>query len=81
LSRFIQRAVAVCLGVAAVLTADPQYVEKLLAGDLERKDQITWGLAHPGFYRLEWLAAMLGSILLLLGCLGLGRSRDGAPRD
>jgi hypothetical protein len=71
LSRPIRLTVAWCLGAAAALTAVPQYLEKQVAGDLERKDQIAWGIAHPGFTRFEWLAAMLGSILLLLGALGL----------
>lgn len=71
LSRSIQRAVAASLGAAAVLTAVPQYVEKLRAGDLERKQQLAWGLQHVAFNRIEWVAAMLGSLLLLLGCLGL----------
>lgn len=70
-SRSIRLTVACCLGAAAVLTAVPQYLEKQLAGDLERKDQIVWAVAHPGFSRVEWLAGMLGSFLLLLGCLGL----------
>jgi hypothetical protein len=70
-SRPIRLTVAFCLAAAAVLTAIPQYLEQMLAGDLDREDQIAWGLAHHGFYRVEWLAAMLGSILLLIGVLGL----------
>lgn len=70
-SRSIQFIVAASLAAGALLNALPQYVESLLAGDLEREDQIAWGLAHQGFYRLEWLAAMIGSVLLLIGWLGL----------
>jgi len=70
-SRPIRRTVAGCLAAAAVLCAVPQYAERLVAGDLERADQIAWGIAHQGFYRVEWLAAMVGSILLLIGFLGL----------
>lgn len=54
-----------------MLIAVPQYLQTKLAGDLERKDQIAWGLAHETFNQVEWLAAMVGSVLLLLGCLGL----------
>ena len=80
-SRAIQLTVAAALGVGAVLSALPQYVEHLLAGDLERQDQIAWGLAHQAFYRAEWLAAILGSFLLLIGFLGLWQiTRWSAPR-
>jgi hypothetical protein len=80
-SRAIQLTVAAALGVGALLSGLPQYVEQLLAGDLEREDQIAWGLAHQGFYRVEWLAAMLGGILLLLGFLGLWQiTRWSTPR-
>lgn len=71
LSRVTQQAVALCLVLGAALIAVPQYVEYLRAGDLDRKGQIGWGLAHQTFYRAEWAAAMLGSFLLLLGFLGL----------
>lgn len=64
---------AICLGFGSLLIAVPQYVERQWAGDLERAAQIRWGLAHLGFYRAEWLGAMLGSFLLLLGTLGLWR--------
>jgi hypothetical protein len=70
-SRPIRLTVAFCLAAAAVLSAVPQYVEHLLTGDIEREDQIAWGIAHHDFYRVEWLAAMLGSVLLLIGFLGL----------
>src|SRR3954452_5921984 len=70
-SRPIQRAIAACLIAAPVLSAVPQYVEHLLAGDRGRESQSAWGLAHQGYYRFEWLAAMYGSILFLLGFLGL----------
>ena len=70
-SRLIRLTVAASLAVAAVLTAIPQYVESLRAGSLDREELISWGLAHQGFYRAEWLAAMLGSVLLAVGCLGL----------
>ena len=81
LSRPIRLGVALCLGAGAVLAAVPQYVEHLRAGDLERKDQIAWGLAHAAFYRVEWLSAMVASFLLLLGFLGLWQvTRWSAPR-
>jgi hypothetical protein len=81
LSRPIRFTVAVCLCAASALTAVPQYVERLVAGDLDREEQIAWGLAHQGFYRFEWLAAMLGSFLLLLGFLGLWQiTRWSTPR-
>jgi hypothetical protein len=81
LSRPIRFTVAACLCTASALSAIPQYVERLLAGDLEREDQIAWGLAHQGFYRVEWLAAMLASFLLLLGFLGLWQvTRWSTPR-
>jgi hypothetical protein len=70
-SRPIKLTVAVCLAVGAGLSAVPQYIEQLLAGGLEREDQIAWGLAHQGFYRVEWLAGMLGSCQLAIGFLGL----------
>lgn len=71
LSRATQLAVALSLILGSALTAVPQYVEYLLAGDLEREQKIAWGLAHPSFYRTEWAAGMVGSFLLLLGFLGL----------
>jgi hypothetical protein len=38
-------------------------------------------MAHLGFYRAEWLAAMLASILLLIGFLGLWQTtRWSAPK-
>lgn len=80
-SRPIQLTVAASLAAGTFLVALPQYVERLLAGDLEREDQIAWGLAHQGFYRVEWLAAMLGSFLLLIGFLGLWQiTRWSTPR-
>jgi hypothetical protein len=81
LSRQIQWAVAACLVAGSVLSAAPQYAEHLLAGDLARRDQIAWGLGHQDFYRVEWLAAMLASFLLLLGFLGLWQvTRWSTPR-
>jgi hypothetical protein len=81
LSRPIQLTVAASLAAGALLCAVPQYVEHLLAGDLEREDQIAWGLAHQGFYRVEWLAVMVGGFLLLLGFLGLWQiTRWSTPR-
>lgn len=71
LSRVTQLAVALSLIIGSTLVAVPQYVEYLRAGDLERKQQIAWGLAHQGFYQAEWAAGMVGSFLLLLGFLGL----------
>lgn len=80
-SAAIQLTVAAALAAGALLVALPQYVEHLLAGDLEREDQIAWGLAHPGFYRVEWVAAMLGGFLLLIGFLGLWQiTRWSTPR-
>lgn len=71
LSRVTQLAVALSLFLGSALVAVPQYLEYLLAGDLERKEHIAWGLAHQTFYRTEWAAGMVGSFLLLLGFLGL----------
>jgi hypothetical protein len=71
LSRAIQFAVALSLVLGSALVAVPQYVELLRAGNLERNEQIAWGLAHQGFSRAEWAAGMIGSFLLLLGFLGL----------
>ncbi len=71
LSNLARRAAALGLILGSVLVAVPQYLEYLRAGDLEREQQIAWGLTHPGFYRIEWVGAMLGSFLLLLGFLGL----------
>lgn len=71
LSSVTQLAVAVSLILGSALEAVPQYIEYLRAGDLEREQQIAWGLAHQGFYRAEWAAGMVGSFLLLLGFLGL----------
>ena len=71
LSRAAHLAVAACLAAGALLIAVPQYAEHLVAGDLERQDQISWGLAHQGFYRAEWLPAMVGGFALLIGFLGL----------
>lgn len=71
LSRVTQRAVALSLILGATLVAVPQYLEYLRAGDLERKQQIAWGLSHQTFYRGEWAAGMVGSFLLLLGFMGL----------
>jgi len=71
LSQAIRLGAGLSLIVGAALNAVPQYLEYLMAGDLERKEQIAWGLQHQGFYRFEWLAAMIGSFLLLLGFLGL----------
>jgi hypothetical protein len=80
-SRTIQLTVAASLAAGALLGALPQYVEHLLAGNLERMDQIAWGLTHQGFYRVEWLAGMLGSVLLLIGFLGLWQiTRWSTPR-
>ena len=81
LSRPIRLTVAFCLAAGAALSAVPQYAEELLAGDLERDQQIAWGLAHQGFYRGEWIAAMLGKLLLLIGFLGLWQiTRWSTPR-
>jgi hypothetical protein len=71
LSRVTQLAVALSLILGSALVAVPQYLEYLSADDLERKQQIAWGLSHQGFYRAEWAAGMVGSFLLLLGFLGL----------
>lgn len=71
LSRSIKFAVAASLALGSVLIALPQYLEYLRAGDLERDQQIAWGLSHQAFYRGEWVAGMIGSFLLLLGFLGL----------
>ena len=71
LSRVTQLAVALNLILGSTLVAVPQYLEYLSADDLERKQQIAWGLSHQGFYRAEWAAGMVGSFLLLLGFLGL----------
>lgn len=71
LSRSIKFAVAASLVLGSVLIAVPQYLEYLLAGDLERDQEIAWGLSHQVFYRGEWVAGMIGSFLLLLGFLGL----------
>lgn len=71
LSRVTQLAVALSLILGAALVAIPQYFEYLRAGDLEREEQIAWGLTHQSFYRAEWAAGMVGSFLLLLGFLGL----------
>jgi hypothetical protein len=81
LSRVIQLAVALSLGLGSALIAVPQYLELLLAGDLDRLDQIAWGLTHQGFYRAEWAVGMVGSFLLLLGFLGLWQlTRWHSPR-
>ncbi len=80
-SRAIQIIVAGSLALGGVLTGGLQYLEYLLAGDLERKDQIAWGLDHQAFYRAEWVAGMFGGFLLLLGFLGLWQfTRWHAPR-
>jgi hypothetical protein len=71
LTRAIQVSAALSLILGSALVAVPQYLEYLRAGDLERKQQIAWGLAHQGFYRAEWAAGMVGGFLLLLGFLGL----------
>lgn len=71
LSRSVQVVAALSLMVGAVTSGGLQYAEYLMAGDLERKDQIAWGLDHDGFYQLEWIGAMVASFLLLLGFLGL----------
>jgi hypothetical protein len=71
LSRAAQLAAGLSLAAGALLTAAPQYLEQQWAGDLDRRHQIAWGLAHQSFYRAEWAAAMLGSLLLLVGFLGL----------
>ena len=81
LSRATQLAVAACLAAGALLIAVPQYVELAVAGDLERQDRIVWGLAHQGFSRVEWLAAMVGGLALLIGFLGLWQvTRWSTPR-
>lgn len=81
LSRAAQLVVATCLAAGALLIAVPQYAEHVVAGDLERQDRIVWGLAHQGFYRVEWLAAMVGGFALLIGFLGLWQvTRWSTPR-
>ena len=81
LSRRAQLASAGSLAIGSLLIAVPQYVDRLWAGDLERLQRIRWGLAHPGFDRVEWAAAMVGSFLLLFGTLGLWhRTRRRCPR-
>ena len=81
LSRATQLVVAACLAAGALLIAVPQYVEHVLAGDLERQDRIAWGLAHQDFYRVEWLTAMVGGFALLIGFLGLWQiTRWSSPR-
>lgn len=80
-SRAIQMIVAGSLALGGVLMGGLQYLEYLLAGDLERRDQIAWGLDHEVFYRAEWVAGMFGGFLLLLGFLGLWQfTRWHAPR-
>ena len=44
LSRVTQLAVALSLILGSALVAIPQYLEYLRAGDLERKEQIAWGM-------------------------------------
>jgi hypothetical protein len=81
LSRAVRVTAGLCLVAGAVLCAVPQLAERLVAGDLARADQIEWGLAHQGFYRTEWLTAMVGGFLLLFGFLGLWQiTRWSAPR-
>ena len=71
LSRAVQLTVAACLTAGGLFTGGLQYLEYAIAGDLERKEQIAWGLRHHTFYRIEWLGGMIGSLLLLIGFLGL----------
>lgn len=71
LSRAVQMTVAACLTAGGLFTGGLQYLEYAMAGDLERTQQIAWGLSHHAFYRIEWLGGMIGSLLLLIGFLGL----------
>ena len=81
LSRRVQLAAASCLGLGSLLIAVPQYIEKQWSGDLERLPQIRWGLAHLSFVRIEWMGAMIGGFLLLLGSFGLWQlTRSISPR-
>jgi hypothetical protein len=81
LSRPIRLVAAACLGAGALLTALPQYAERLLAGNLDRSAQIAWGIEHLWYYRIEWACAMVGSFLLALGFLRVWQcARWTAPR-
>ena len=81
LSGLIRRGVAACLVLAGLLNGGLQYVDHLVAGDGDRHELLTWGLAHHGVYQAVWFGVLASSILLLLGFLGLAQlTRWHAPR-
>ena len=81
LSRSIQRGVGVSLVLAGLLNGGLQYVDHLAAGDGERRELIAWGLEHHAVYQAVWFGAMVSSLFLLIGFLGLAQlTRWHAPR-
>ena len=73
LSRSTRRGVGICLVLAGLLNGGLQYVDHLAAGDGGRREQMVWGLEHHTLYQAIWFGAMLSSIFLLLGFLGLAQ--------
>ena len=73
LSQAIHRGVGICLVLAGLLNGGLQYVDQLTAGDGERRELMAWGLEHHAVYQTVWFGAMLSSIFLLLGFLGLAQ--------
>lgn len=81
LSRAVQRAVGASLVLAGVLNGGLQYVDHLAAGDGDRRELIVWGLEHHAAYQALWFGAMMSSIFLLMGFLGLAQvTRWHTPR-
>jgi hypothetical protein len=73
LSHAIHRGVGVSLVLAGLLNGGIQYIDHLTAGDGEQRELMAWGLEHHAAYQAVWFGAMLSSIFLLLGFLGLAQ--------
>ena len=73
LSRSIQRGVGASLVLAGLLNGGLQYVDHFTAGNGERDAQMAYGLEHHALYQAIWFGAMVSSIFLLLGFLGLAQ--------
>ena len=72
-SRTIQRGVGAALVLAGLLNGGLQYVDHLTAGNGERDAQVAYGLEHHALYQVIWFGALVSSIFLLLGFLGLAQ--------
>ena len=80
-SGLVRTATGLCLVLAALTNGLSQYVGHLVIGDLDFSEQIRWGVAHPGFQRIEQSLLVVSAMFLPLGLLGLAQvTRRRSPR-